>query len=107
MQIILKYCGNPEEVVGEFDFKQNMGYFYEDKVYFAKNTKLNEIIDNNLIFNGGRVRNLNNVLLRVPHFIEKGFKISKKEHAKILEAVGRAGFTEEAKEDIALAQTDY
>ena len=97
-QIVIKYIGDPEKVLGEFDFKHNCFYY--------KNNQLKNVADwkyldtNNLIFNEERARDISGCLLRIPKFIERGMKITKKEYAKILNKLCENGFDEAEKEII-------
>lgn len=95
-QVIIKFYGKPEEVVGQFDFKHNMHYYepysYEIKCAYEEelgdNTSgLDDYIyihTNELIFNEKRARDCENVWLRIDKFTKRGMKISKETKKKIL-----------------------
>lgn len=95
-QVIIKFYGEPEEVVGQFDFKHNM-HWYEPYSYKIECGYEEEIEDstsslddyiyihtNELIFNEKRARDCENVWLRIDKFIKRGMKISKETKKKIL-----------------------
>jgi hypothetical protein len=86
-QIVHKFHGSPEYVVGQFDFKHNMFYYKEGKVHCVSDFKY--IKDKQLHFNFERARDIAGVLLRIPKFIERGMWISKKDHALILEKLDK------------------
>lgn len=95
-QVIIKFYGEPEEVVGQFDFKHNM-HWYEPFTYHIEcgyKEELNKhdcdfedyryIHTNELIFNENRARDCENVWLRIDKFLKRGMKISKETKKKIL-----------------------
>ena len=97
-QVIIKFYGEPEEVVGQFDFKHNMHWFdiadervciccgYEEEIENSTSS-LDDYIyihTNELIFNEKRARDCENVWLRIDKFIKRGMKISKETKKKIL-----------------------
>lgn len=86
-QIVHKFHGKADDVVGQFDFKHNMFYYKEGKVHCVSDFKY--IKDKQLHFNFERARDIAGVLLRIPKFIERGMWISKKDHALILEKLDK------------------
>lgn len=94
-QVVIKYFGEPESCVGQFDFKHNMHYYIPESnrimcVY------LDEIFDeepcfddytylqtNELFFNENRARDIEGVWLRIQKFIDRGMTISKETKKKI------------------------
>lgn len=85
-QIIHKYIGKPNDVVSEFDFKHNMFYYvpHLNVVCPHKKSYPKYLMTNEIFFNDLRCRDLCNVIMRIPKFIERGMTIKKKEIAKIL-----------------------
>lgn len=81
-QIIKKWYGEPYKVVGEFDFYHNHFAFINGKIISFHNWRY--ITIKKLCFNFKRGRDIANVLLRIPKFIERGFYIYKSEHLKII-----------------------
>lgn len=81
-QIIKKYYGEPDEVVGQFDFYHNHFAFIGGKVISFYNWRYLETTK--LCFNATRARDVANVILRIPKFIKKGFTLYKSDHAEIL-----------------------
>lgn len=81
-QLIKKFYGEPDGVVGQFDFYHNHFAFVGGKIISFHNWRY--IDTKKLCFNFNRARDIGNVLLRIPKFIEKGFKIYKSDHARIL-----------------------
>ena len=102
-QIVIKYFGEPESCVGQFDFKHNMHYYipksmkircaYEDEIYDeVVNGLFNEELEfeqfeylntDELIFNENRARDIEGVWLRIEKFEARGMKISKETKKKI------------------------
>jgi hypothetical protein len=85
-QIILKYYGEPNDVCSEFDFKHNMFYFdpNTEMVFNQTNTSYSFLSSNKLYLNPLRARDYSGIMMRIPKFIERGFKIDKSEIAKII-----------------------
>ena len=93
-QVVIKFYGEPEEVVGQFDFKHNM-HWYEPNTCIVQCGYNNEIKEpffkyfdylytDELIFNENRARDCDNVWLRIDKFIKRGMKITKETKKKIL-----------------------
>lgn len=90
-QLVTKYFGEPDECVGQFDFKHNMHYYipFSGKISCAYGIGIEEFDDfeylrtDELIFNEGRARDLEGVYLRIDKFVKRGFKISRETRRKI------------------------
>lgn len=94
-QIIVKYFGEPESCVGQFDFKHNMHYYipgslkircaYEDEFFFEEPDfdQFEYLNTDELIFNENRARDIEGVWLRIEKFTARGMKISKETRQKI------------------------
>jgi hypothetical protein len=97
-QIIIKYIGEPEDVVNQFDFKHNMFYFENENVKPVADW---EFLDTNKIsFNDDRARDICGVILRLPKFVKRGMIVTKKEIAKMLNKLNENGFDESEQEII-------
>jgi hypothetical protein len=81
-QIVLKYIGKPQDVVGEFDFRHNMFYYDDGAITGLVDEEY--LQTRKLSFNDDRARDICGVLLRIPQFISRGMTITKKEHAAII-----------------------
>ena len=100
-QVVIKYFGEPDLCVGQFDFKHNMHY-YIPGTQKVKCAYMEEFFDepfddpcdpefedfmylqtNELFFNENRARDIEGVLLRVEKFTERGMTISKETKKKI------------------------
>lgn len=81
-QVIKKFYGEPEDVIGEFDFYHNFFAYIKGKIISFYNWRY--LATTRLCFNHERGRDIVNVLLRIPKFIKKGFYITKEEHGKIM-----------------------
>lgn len=81
-QIVTKYIGSPEDVVGQFDFKHNMFYFYHGKVVGL--VEQSYLKSKRLVFNAERARDIAGILLRIPKFISRGMTITNSELASII-----------------------
>lgn len=92
-QIILKDVGNPEEVVGQFDFHHNMFYIEDGKL--KRLVPLSALEGNQLIYNEERARDIVGTVMRVPKFVSRGMIIKHKQLAKILLKLHKVGFNEE------------
>lgn len=94
-QVVIKYFGEPDFCVGQFDFKHNMHYyipntqkilcayldeFFEDEPDFEDFRYLQT---NELFFNENRARDIEGVYLRVGKFTKRGMTISKKTKKQI------------------------
>jgi len=85
-QFVYKFVGKWLDVLAEFDFKHNMYAVHCNKVVTLNNTtNRNYLSTKKLTFNTLRPRDISGVLLRIPKFVGRGFFITKKEHALILE----------------------
>lgn len=95
-QIVIKYVGEPRDVLSEFDFKHNMFFYRND---YVENVADWEYLDTNVIcFNEDRPRDICGTLLRVPKFVNKGMVFPKKEVAKMLKKLVENGFDESEKQ---------
>lgn len=82
-QIVLKDIGPMEEVINKFDFYHNFaGWSIHTGVSIF--TDEEKIRSNKLEFNFNRARDIANCILRVPKFISRGMKITKKEMAMMI-----------------------
>lgn len=92
-QIIVKYFGDPDSCVAEFDFKHNMHYYIPgsgeircgylnecDEIDFEHYKYLQT---NELHFNENRARDCEGVWLRIEKFTDRGMTISKETKKKI------------------------
>lgn len=98
-QVVIKYFGEPESCVGQFDFKHNMHYYIPEsnKVMCAYVDEISDefcyeepdfenfkyLQTNELIFNENRARDIEGVYLRIEKFIDRGMTISKETKKKI------------------------
>lgn len=82
-QIVLKDVGHMEEVINKFDFYHNFAGWsiHRGVAIFTKEEKLRS---NRLEFNFSRARDIANCILRVPKFVNRGMKITKKEMAMMI-----------------------
>ncbi len=82
-QIVLKDIGPMEEVISRFDFYHNFAGWSVNKgvSIFTEEEKLRS---NKLEFNFNRARDIANCILRVPKFVSRGMKITKKEMALMI-----------------------
>ena len=94
-QVVIKYFGDPDSCVGQFDFKHNMHY-YIPRTLKIQCAYVDELCDeetgfedfrylqtDELIFNENRARDIEGVLLRVKKFTDRGMTISKEMKKKI------------------------
>lgn len=94
-QIVHKYCGEPNDCIGEFDFLHNMHYYipFSNQIKcgydFFDDANLKYIHTNELIFNESRARDIEGVLLRIKKFVDRGFTISKETKKKIKQRTTR------------------
>lgn len=89
-QIVLKDYGEPEEVVGTFDFKHNMFYFRYGHVYNLVDWKFLET--EKMFYNSNRARDVVGTIMRIPKFIGRGMTISNREMSKMLLKLNEVGF---------------
>lgn len=107
-QVVIKYFGEPEDCVGQFDFKHNMHYYvpnsqkiqcaYEDELLdespfddcmddyrddYSHFDDFKYLRTNELFFNENRARDIEGVMLRVKKFTDRGMTISKETKKKI------------------------
>lgn len=98
-QVVIKYFGEPEHCVGQFDFKHNMHYYipgtrkvkcaYEEEYFFEEPDEEPDFDDfkylqtNELFFNENRARDIEGVFLRVEKFTKRGMTISPETKRKI------------------------
>lgn len=101
-QVVIKYFGEPDVCVGEFDFKHNMHYYvpYSGKIECGYSEEYSEdeepVFDdfkylqtNELFFNENRARDIEGVYLRIKKFVDRGMTISKETKRKIKKRVSR------------------
>lgn len=96
-QVVIKYFGDPDSCVGQFDFKHNMHY-YIPRTSEIKCAYMDEILEpydfvdidsfmyletNELHFNEKRARDIEGVWLRIKKFTDRGMTISKETKKKI------------------------
>lgn len=92
-QIITGWIGEPEETIGEFDFRHNQCYWQgDDDVHCLSDWKY--IKGNELVYNEKRARDIVGTIMRVPRFISRGMKINQKELSKMLLRLHEVGFNE-------------
>ncbi len=89
-QIVTRFTGAPEDVIGEFDFKHNMFYFKDGKIHNVAPWKY--LNSKKLIFNEERARDICGAIMRVPKFVARGMTISKYEMAKMLDLLDKGQF---------------
>lgn len=94
-QVVIKYFGDPDHCVGQFDFKHNMHYYIPgtQKVkcayveeFFVDDPGFDDfkyLQTNELFFNENRARDIEGVLLRIEKFTSRGMTISKETKRKI------------------------
>ena len=94
-QVVIKYFGEPDLCVGQFDFKHNMHYYFpgESKIHCAYADEFIEeepsferfiyLETNELFFNENRARDIEGVFLRIEKFTNRGMTISKETKKKI------------------------
>lgn len=102
-QVIKKYYGEPDEVVGQFDFYHNHFAFIGGKVISFYNWRY--LNTTKLCFNSNRARDVANVILRIPKFVKKGFTVYKSDHAEILLKVLKNA--DQEMETLNLRELDY
>lgn len=91
-QIITRWIGAPEEVIGEFDFRHNQFYWCEDKIETVTDWKYLE--GDKLIFNEDRARDIANCIIRMNKFLKRGFTIDNREISKLLLRLHEVGFSD-------------
>lgn len=94
-QVVIKYFGEPNFCVGQFDFKHNMHYYlpksnkiscaYVDELYLEEPEfdDFKYLQTNELYFNENRARDIEGVWLRIEKFTKRGMTISKETKKKI------------------------
>ncbi|WP_240503997.1 hypothetical protein [Bacillus licheniformis] len=91
-QIITKWVGTPEDVIGEFDFKHNMYYYINGEIETLVGWEY--LNDNKLKYNEKRARDICGTIIRIKKFVERGFTITNHEVAKMLLKLHEVGFNE-------------
>lgn len=99
-QVVIKYYGEPDLCVGQFDFKHNMHYYipktlkvlcaYSDEFWEDDEPTFDDfryLQTNELFFNENRARDIEGVFLRVEKFTKRGMTISKETKKKIKQRV--------------------
>ncbi len=89
-QIVTRFVGAPEEVIGEFDFMHNMFFFRHGQIQNVAPWKY--LNTNKLIFNKDRARDICGAIMRVPKFVARGMTISKYEMANMLNLLDNGQF---------------
>lgn len=104
-QIITKWIGEPEEVINEFDFAHNMFYVYKGEIDTFSQW---DFLDDNLLrFNNARARDISGCIIRTKKFVERGFKLTNKEMAKMLLKLNDVGFNKREIEILEHAEGDF
>lgn len=104
-QIITRWVGEPEEVVNEFDFKHNMFYIYKGE--FDTFSQWDFLEDNVLRYNENRARDICGTIIRTKKFVERGFKLTNREMAKMLLKLNEVGFNEREMEILEHAEGNF
>lgn len=95
LQIITKYTGSPDEVVGQFDFMHNMYYYEFGNTMISKVADSFDFLDDKYLkYNTDRARDICGTIMRIPKFVQKGFIVTKTEVAKMLKSLEDKGFDE-------------
>jgi len=83
MQIIIRFCGSPEEIHKNFDFVHCTGYFdvYNHELHVSKEA-MQSLLAKNLIYNGSLYPITS--VFRLRKFIDRGWNISAGQILKIL-----------------------
>ena len=108
-QVVIKYFGDPDSCIAEFDFKHNMHYYipgsggircgYLDEIV-GELDELPDEVDfehfkylqtNELYFNENRARDCEGVWLRIKKFTDRGMTISKETKKKIKKKITKKG----------------
>lgn len=105
-QIITQWIGEPEEVVGEFDFKHNQFYYHNGVLDVAMLIDWSYLKGNKLSYNENRARDIVGTILRTPKFVERGMTITQREMAKVLLRLNRVGFSEKEVEQLESLDVD-
>lgn len=103
-QIVTKYSGTPEEVIGGFDFVHLLNYF--DGQLYTHSGYIYHILDKELVFNPN-ARSVASSLLRMTKFLARGMTISKETVARMLMKLQMDGFTDQDIHDIDHANDSY
>lgn len=104
-QIIVKDYGEPQDVIGQFDFKHNMYYVDNIGLYSVLGT-ISYLLDNELVYNDNRVRDIVGTIARVPKFVSRGMNISTKEMNRMLLYLNEIGFNDSEIETLTNSQLD-
>lgn len=91
-QIITRFIGAPVGVIGQFDFKHNQFYLEDGEIKTISGWKY--LKEKKLYYNEDRARDICGTIIRVKKFVERGFKITNKEMAKMLLKLHKVGFNE-------------
>ncbi|WP_257219487.1 hypothetical protein [Paenibacillus sp. LK1] len=91
-QIITQWVGDPQDVIQEFDFRHNMFYWKNKRVYTLSDWSY--LKGNALVYNEQRARDIVGTIVRVPRFIQRGMTITQKEMSKVLLKLHSVGFTD-------------
>ncbi|MGG1650529.1 hypothetical protein ABHN03_25300 [Paenibacillus sp. NRS-1775] len=105
-QIITQWIGEPEDVVGEFDFKHNQFYYRNGAVDVAVLSDWSYLKGNKLSHNEHRARDIVGTILRTPKFIGRGMTITQREMAKVLLRLNEVGFSDKEVEQLESIDVD-
>lgn len=83
-QFVTAFVGEPEKVVGEFDFMHNMFWFHDGALHCHALGDWKYLDSNKLVFNKARGRDAASTITRVPKFVARGMEISRDEMALIM-----------------------
>ncbi len=103
-QIITRWVGTPEEVVGQFDFEHLQCFYYGGEL--ASLSSLDSLKSKDLKYNEKRARDIVGTVMRTNRFVQRGMRISCKEMSKILLKLNEVGFSERELETLNNAQSD-
>ena len=92
-QIVLKDIGEPEEVIGRFDFKHNMHWIENNEIKAVNN--IYHLDSKVLQFNNLRARDIVSTIMRIPKFLNKGFELEDKELGLMLLQLNENGFSDD------------
>ena len=84
-QFVTAFVGEPEKVVGEFDFMHNMFWFRDGALHCHALSDWKYLDSNKLVFNKVRGRDAASTITRVPKFVARGMEISRAEMALIMD----------------------
>lgn len=91
-QIITQWVGEPQDVIGQFDFRHNQFYWKSKRVYTLSDWSY--LKGKALVYNEQRARDIVGTIVRVPRFIQRGMTITQKEMSKVLLRLNSVGSTE-------------